>query len=132
MHSGKSISLKVMCLIIIILGLNIPAGMCFAVEKGPALWEFGIFGATARIPHYRGSDEHKIYALPLPYFLYRGKIIQMERDGIRGVFFKHPNLEVDISLFGNPPVEGDNDARIGMPECADLDPIYPCRIIPPL
>ncbi len=89
------------------------------------LWELGLFNGIARIPHYRGSDEYKLYALPLPYLIYRGKIIQSDRYGIRGIFFKTKHLESSLSLWGNPPVSGENRARKGMPELDALFEIGP-------
>lgn len=87
-----------------------------AVEKLP-LYEYGIIGLAATIPHYRGSDEYETYAFPLPYFVYRGEVLKADRDGVRGIFWKYKNFETDISLSGNPPSEND-EAREGMP---DLD-----------
>lgn len=85
------------------------------------LWELGLFNGMARLPHYRGSDEYKLYALPLPYLIYRGKIIQSDKYGIKGIFFKTKHLESSLSFYGNPPVGGDNRARKGMP---DLDALF--------
>ena len=97
-------------------------GVCFAQEaKELSLWEFGLFSGAARVPHYRGSDEYNIYALPFPYFIYRGEIIQASRDGLKGVFYKNNYIETNISLSGNPPVDGNNNARQGMP---DLDALF--------
>lgn len=89
--------------------------------EGQALWEFGLFNAAARIPDYRGSDEYQTYVLPLPYVIYRGRIIQADREGVRGIFFRTDRLESSFSVWGNPPVNDDNDARRGMP---DLDAIF--------
>lgn len=95
---------------------------CLAQEpEGYPLWEIGLFGGAAIIPHYRGSDEYNFYALPVPYFIYRGKIIQANRDGIKGIFYKNNHIETSISLSGNPPVDGNNEARQGMP---DLDALF--------
>jgi len=85
------------------------------------LWEFGLFNAAARLPHYRGSDEYKWYVLPLPYIIYRGDIIRANREGIRGIFYDSEYIETSISLYGNPPVSSDNKAREGM---SDLDAIF--------
>lgn len=89
-----------------------------AAPKLP-LYEYGIIGLAASIPHYRGSDEYETYVFPLPYFVYRGEIVKADREGVRGIFWKYKQFETDISLSGNPP-SGDNEAREGMP---DLDAI---------
>ena len=100
------------------------SGTCSAETTPPLskklpLYEYGIVGLAATIPHYRGSDESETYVFPLPYFVYRGESIKADRDGVRGIFWKYKGFETDISLSGNPPA-GDNKAREGMP---DLDPI---------
>ena len=92
-----------------------------SADKAPPLWEFGLFNAAACLPHYRGSDEYQWYALPLPYFIYRGEFIQSDRDGVRGIFSRTRNFELDVSLSGNPPVSGDNDTREGM---SGLDALF--------
>ena len=99
------------------------AALPAAAQTNPAprarelpLWEVGLFGGGGRLPHYRGSDEYKTYALPLPFFIYRGKIFRANREGVKSVFWETERLESGVSLSGNPPVDGDNDARDGMPE----------------
>jgi len=89
-------------------------------NKTKPLWEIGLLTTALRLPHYRGSDEYNIYALPLPYVIYRGKYFQSDRDGFRGIFSKTKNLEANLSFYGNPPVNDDNNAREGMEE---LDPV---------
>lgn len=85
------------------------------------LWEAGITGVALTLPHYPGSDEYYTFALPLPYFVYRGEIFQSDRDGVRGLFFKSDRFETDISLGGNLPVNSDNnEARQEMPELDTL------------
>ena len=83
-------------------------------------WELGM-GATAfSLPDYRGSDERRGYAYPIPYLIYRGEKVRVDRQGVRGVFFESDRVELDFSLYGTPPVDSSNNqARRGMP---DLDP----------
>lgn len=93
-------------------------GTARAVEK--PLWEAGLGVAVIDFPDYRGADERHTYALPLPYFIYRGEVFQSDRDGARSRFFKNDRFDLDISLNGSIPVESsDNSTRNGMP---DLDP----------
>jgi outer membrane scaffolding protein for murein synthesis (MipA/OmpV family) len=84
------------------------------------LWEAGLVGIAGRLPDYRGSDEYTLYTFPLPYVIYRGEILEADRDGVRGLFFKGRRIETDISLSGNPPVNNGNKARSGMPELNPL------------
>lgn len=94
-----------------------------AVEKLP-LYEYGIIGLAATIPHYRGSDEYEVYAFPLPYFVYRGEVVKADRDGVRGIFWKYKNFETDISLSGNPPSKNE-EAREGMPDLDAMGEVGP-------
>jgi MipA family protein len=92
-------------------------------EKLP-LYEYGIVGLAAQVPHFTGSDEYQTFAFPLPYFVYRGEIIKADRDGIRGIFFRYKQVETDISLAGNPPA-GDDEARTGMSDLNAIGEVGP-------
>lgn len=84
------------------------------------LWEVGIGLAAIDFPDYRGSDQRRGYVLPLPFLAYRGDVFKVDRDGVRGLFFKSDAVEFDISLNASTPVKSENNvARQGMP---DLDP----------
>jgi MipA family protein len=92
-------------------------------EKLP-LYEYGLVGIAAQIPHYIGSDENTFYAFPLPYIIYRGEILQANRDGVRTIFWHTRKFELDISLSGNPPAS-DNKAREGMEDLDGIGEIGP-------
>lgn len=84
------------------------------------LWEAGAGVTVIDFPDYRGSDEQHTYVLPVPYIVYRGEFLKVDRENIRGLFFKSDKAELDVSLNGSIPVKSsDNLARQGMP---DLDP----------
>jgi MipA family protein len=91
-----------------------------AEKKALPLWEVGLFPGVIRMPHYRGSDEYTLWAMPLPYVIYRGDILQLDREGIQGIFQRSEHWETSLSGWGNPPVDEDNKAREGMDE---LDPV---------
>lgn len=93
-------------------------------EKKP-LWEYGMFFGVGRLPHYPGSDEYEIYPLPLPYLLYHGRIVEADREGLKGVLYRSPRMETRLAFSGLPPVDDDNEARKGMPE---LDPLLEAGI----
>ena len=93
---------------------------CTAHAEEKPLWELGGGIGYIDFPDYRGSDERSSYFLPIPYFIYRGDVIKIDRDSVRGRLFKSERMELDISLNGSVPVDSDdNEARRGM---ADLDP----------
>lgn len=81
-------------------------------------WELGAGVAAIDFPMYRGSDERRSYILPVPYFVYRGETVQVNRERLRGLIFKRDAVEMDISVNGSVPAKGAK-AREGMP---DLDP----------
>lgn len=122
------------CFILLVIGVwNLP--FCYgktselqgekeANQKLP-LWEAGVVGLAARLPHYRGSDEYQNYVFPLPYFVYRGDVVKASREGVRGIFWRGKRFETDISLSGNPPVSDDNTARSGMEDLDGLIEIGP-------
>lgn len=83
-------------------------------------WELGAGVAGIDFPLYRGAAERRTYLLPVPYVQYRGKILQVDRDRVRGILFRRGELELDLSVNGSPPVSSsDSAARRDMP---DLDP----------
>lgn len=95
-----------------------PAAAARAAEL--PLWEAGAGVGVISFPDYRGSDQRRVWALPVPYLIYRGDILRVDKDGMRGLFFKSDRVELNMSLNGSIPVDSEhNDARRGMP---DLDP----------
>jgi MipA family protein len=92
----------------------------FASADQLPLWEAGAGVSLIQFPDYRGSDERQFYVLPVPYFVYRGDFLKVDRQKIRGLFFSRDWAELDFSISGSVPVKSsENDARRGMD---DLDP----------
>ena len=84
------------------------------------LWEAGAGAAVVDFPDYRGSDQRHTYVLPIPYVVYRGERLKIDRQKVRGLLFSSDIAELDVSMGGTVPVRSrDNRAREGMP---DLDP----------
>lgn len=79
-------------------------------------WELGLGIAALRLPDYRGSDQARLYALPLPYFVYRGKFLRADRDGARASLFVGDRLDVNLSLAASRPASSSNSARNGLPD----------------
>jgi outer membrane protein len=103
-------------LIAMILG---PAGVCARDEP---LWEAGVGVAELHFPDYRGSSESRNYALPLPYFVYRGDFLKADRHGLRGELFRSDRVDLNVSVGASLPVRSsDNRSRKGMP---DLRPSF--------
>jgi outer membrane protein len=90
------------------------AGPAAAAEK--PLWELGAGLSVLRFPDYRGSDRSDNYAVPFPYFVYRGEFLKADKDGIRGTLFNSDRIDLNISVGASLPVKSDdNTARQGMP-----------------
>ncbi|OGS97476.1 MAG: hypothetical protein A3H31_02420 [Gallionellales bacterium RIFCSPLOWO2_02_FULL_57_47] len=84
------------------------------------LWEAGAGAAFIDFPHYRGSNERTRYVLPMPYVIYRGDFLKIDRARVRGQIFQSDKVELDVSVNGSVPVSN-NGARQGMP---NLDPTF--------
>src|SRR5688572_8415996 len=105
--------LKVVCMCVAALGAVV-LPMVSQAEQKP-LWEAGLGIGAVTIPDYRGSDENTVYPVPVPYFVYRGKFLKADREGVRGELFDKRYLELSLSMHATTPVRDDNSARKGMP-----------------
>lgn len=79
------------------------------------VWEAGLGAGVVSFPEYRGSSRHRTWLLPTPYFVYRSKILQADRGGLRGTFFDSERMELNLSLSASAPVySSDSGPRRGM------------------
>jgi outer membrane scaffolding protein for murein synthesis (MipA/OmpV family) len=90
-----------------------------ADEPSPAdlkpLWEFGLGVGVLAFDDYRGSGTSHAYPIPLPYFVYRGRFLRSDENGLRGRFFNQDRVEFSLSVNATTPVRNDS-ARHGMPD----------------
>jgi MipA family protein len=93
--------------------LGAAAGLSRADEK--PLWELGLGTGLLVFNDYRGSSTTHAYLLPLPYFVYRGKLLKYDDKGLRGLFFNQDRVELELSVNATTPVRNDS-ARSGMPD----------------
>lgn len=113
-------SCKPACLLVGVLLLPSAGGAAWA--GGEPLWELGLGVAPVSFPAYRGSRSQANYVLPIPYAVYSGKRLRVDREGARGMLFASPRFAIDISVDGAVPVDSDDDGpRAGMD---DLDPVF--------
>ena len=83
------------------------------------LWEVGFGLGAARLPHYRGSSQSRVWPLPLPYVVYRGDVLKADRDGARAELLESKNFRIDLSVAAGAPSNAkDNVARQGMTSLA--------------
>lgn len=77
--------------------------------------------APLTMPSYRGSQTQEFYLVPMPYVVYRGDFLRVDREGIRGLLYETPRLRLDLSADGAiPAASEEGNVREGMP---DLDPV---------
>jgi MipA family protein len=95
--------------------LTVLGAMHAAEADEQPLWEFGMGIGTLLFRDYRGADTTHAYPIPVPYFIYRGKFLKADRDGLRGKLFNQDRVELNISLSATTPVRNDS-ARQGMPD----------------
>jgi MipA family protein len=79
------------------------------------LWDLGLGTGLLVFNDYRGSSTTHAYVLPLPYFVYRGKLLKYDDKGLRGLFLNQDRVELDLSVNATTPVLNDS-ARAGMPD----------------
>ena len=81
------------------------------------LWEAGLGIGAISFPDYTGSDQQRGYIVPVPYFVYRGKILKANRDGVQATLFGSTRLRAYISLSASPPISSrDDTVRDAMPD----------------
>jgi outer membrane protein len=91
-------------------------------------WELGLGLGAVSGPDYRGSKETHHYVAPIPYFIYRGKFIQSDREGVRGRFINTDTWELSLSLSANITPESDKNTlrqTLGLPALGSTIDIGP-------
>lgn len=85
------------------------------VLEGKPYMEAGVALVAQTSADYRGSHHYQPYGLPLPYFIYQGKIIKADKDGVRGEFWASHRFAFDVSVDGSLNGRSDNNKmRAGM------------------
>jgi len=90
------------------------------------LWEVGAFAGSITSPAYPASAERLSRSLVLPYFIYRGERLSVDRDGVDARWQIAPGFELDVGVSGSFPARA-NDvlARQGMPDLGTLLEVGP-------
>lgn len=96
------------------------AGPGWAADPIPTrtepLWEAGLGVGGVHFPDYRGSNQSRNYAFPVPYFVYRGEFLQADRNGVRGILMQSDRVDLNASVGASLPVDSSRDSiREGMP-----------------
>ncbi len=108
---------------ILVLGANLLAAALTAQaqEAGLPLWEVGVFGGAASSPSYPGASDRSARTLLLPYLVYRGEVLRMERSNIGARLVHTDDVEFDLGLDASLPSNSqDTSTRQGMPDLGTL------------
>ena len=85
------------------------------------LWEAGLFGGAVSTPAYPGAAQRSSRVLALPFFLYRGDVLRVDRSGIGARLVRTEQIEFDVGLAASLPARSDAVvARAGMPNLGSL------------
>ena len=85
------------------------------------LWEAGVLGMGISHPAYPGADEHTNLLLPLPFMIYRGEFLRVDRGNVGVRAIKTPRTELDIGFAAAPGSRAsDVEARRGMDDLGIL------------
>lgn len=85
------------------------------------LWEAGVLSATALTPAYPGASERLGRATILPFMIYRGDVLRVDRGGVEARVVKTDEVEVDVGFSGALPASSRDVAiRDGMEDLGTL------------
>ena len=109
---------KILCVI----ALSVLCSAAWSANAEPELidaplWEAGFGVGAVVFPVYRGAATTSFYALPLPYFVYRGNFFQADHNGASLKFVDNDRVQLHFSAGAGPPVKSsDVTIRAGMPD----------------
>jgi outer membrane scaffolding protein for murein synthesis (MipA/OmpV family) len=81
---------------------------------GKPRWEAGLVIGGGRVADYPGAGESHTRSLVAPFVIYRGPLLNIDGEGIRGRLVDHPDWELDLAASAAFSAR-DNEAREGMP-----------------
>lgn len=88
-----------------------------AGESGKSELELGALLGGQFAAEYRGSEYYSTSFLPLPYIYYQSRIFKVDRNGVRGEFWKADRWQLNVSLDGSIGGSGEGSPyRRGMKE----------------
>ena len=104
---------------LLVLMALVVAGQGAAGGEELPLYEIGVGPAGISTPHYLGADQNHNLLGPIPYLVYRGEHLRIDRSGVKTFLVDEERFDFNISAGASLPVDSDdNRARRGM---ADLD-----------
>lgn len=92
-----------------------------AVAPPVPLWEAGLFGFGATQPAYPGSDQRVSLIYGLPYLIYRGEYLRVDRGTVGVRALKTPRTELDVGFGASLGSRAEDiEARRGMDDLGIL------------
>ena len=92
-----------------------------AQDRNLPMWEVGVVGGILTMPAYPASTERTSRALILPFVLYRGEVLRIDRGTISARVVHAQDYEFDIGFAASLPASSnDIAARSGMPDLGTL------------
>lgn len=77
-------------------------------------WEAGVAAGGGWVSDYPGADQNHARGLVTPLLIYRGSVLRIDREGVRGRLFKDSDFELDLTASAWFDARGSR-AREGMP-----------------
>lgn len=103
-----------------------PASVLAQSASAQPLWEAGVFGMSVSQQAYPGSDQQLQRNLLLPYLVYRGDWLRVDRGGIELRKVLGKDVELDLGMSASMGSKTDEiEARHGMPELGTLIELGP-------
>jgi outer membrane scaffolding protein for murein synthesis (MipA/OmpV family) len=94
---------------------QVPEALVPPQKQGQPAWELGLGVGAVSFRDYRGSDTTHAYPVAVPYFIYRGRLVRADREGLKTKLLPEDRVRLDFSANATTPVRN-NSARQGMPQ----------------
>src|SRR5581483_7224905 len=114
-HALASIALMVSELALGQAQEQVPEALVPPAKQGRPVWELGLGVGAVSFRDYRGSDTTHAYPVVVPYFIYRGRLVRADREGLKTKLLPEDRVRLDFSANLTTPVRN-NATRQGMPE----------------
>lgn len=102
------------------LGVSLAASHpAIAADPAQPLWEVGLGAGVLGLSDYRGAASGRVYPVPVPYFVYRGRLLKADRSGLHGLLAGGRHAELKLNVGATTPVHSNaSSIRSGMPGLA--------------
>ena len=98
--------------------LMVSATVVTAAER--PLWELAGGGGVISLPYYRGAEENRVLPVPFVYPVYRGDVLRVDEEGIRGLFIESERMA--SCLYDPADCESERTVIISELHGGDNDP----------